>query len=111
MTTSVTTSMNFNELTNICKNIASELHTMVEVDDYKEYGWAAIAFMTDKFGGTYINLHFDHKTGEVINWYGHKNARKVETVDQLKMMVKYYMKKELKARDLDGLYDFINSQY
>ena len=82
--------MNFNELTNICKNIASDLHTMVEIDDYKEYGWAAIAF---------------------INWYGHKNARKVETVDQLKMMVKYYMKKELKARDLDGLYDFINSQY
>ena len=66
MTTSVTTSMNFNELTNICKNIASDLHTMVEIDDYKEYGWAAIAFMTDKFGGTYINLHFDHKTGEVI---------------------------------------------
>ena len=111
MTTTMTTTMNFNELTNVCKNLASDLHTMVEVSDYTEYGWSAISFMTDKFGGTYVNLHFDHKTGEVVNWYGSKKARKVESIDQLKMMVKYYMKKMLKARDMKALSDFINSQY
>lgn len=111
MTTTITTTANFNEVVNICKSIADELNTMVEVDNYAEYGWASIAFMTDNFGGTYVNLHFDHKTGEIVNWYGSKNARKVENVAQLKMMVKYYMKKELKARNMSELADFINSQY
>jgi hypothetical protein len=106
-----TTTINFSELTSVCKNIASELHTMVEVQDYSEYGWAAIAFMTDKFGGTYVNLHYDHKSGKVTNWYGTKNAREIENIEQLKMMVKYYMKRELKARDMEALSEFINSQY
>ena len=106
-----TTTMSFNELTSICKNLASELHTMMEVHEYTQYGWAAISFMTDKFGGTYVHLHYDLKTGVVTNWYGSDHARVVETLDQLRMMVKYYMKKMLKARDMKALSDFINEQY
>jgi len=111
MTITTTTTVNFNDFVNICKNIAADLRTMVEVKDYRKFGWASIAFMTDKFGGTYMHLHYDHHNGEVINWFGSKKARRVDNVEQLKMMVKYYMKKELKVRDMKALSEFINSQY
>lgn len=101
----------YQEMVSICEGIAKEYHTMFETHDYSEYGWASLSFMTDKFGGTYVHIHYDHKTGEMVNWFGHKNARKVENVEQLRMMVKYCMKKELKARDMHALSEFINSQY
>ena len=101
----------YQEMVSICEDIAKEYHTMFETQDYAEYGWASLSFMTDKFGGTYVHIHYDHKTGEMVNWFGHKNARKVENVEQLRMMVKYCMKKELKARDMHALSEFINSQY
>ena len=103
--------MSFTELTSICKNIANELHTMVDVNDYSHYGWQNISFMTDAFGGTYINLHYDNNTGVVTNWYGSEHARVIETIDQLKVMVKYYMKKMLKERNMEYISERINDEY
>ncbi len=103
--------MTFDYFVSICKEIANNLQTMCEVKEYTEYGWAAIAFMTDKFGGTYINLHYDLQTNEIVNWYGHKNARKIEDISFLSDFVRDEMNKELKARDLSAVCDMINAEY
>jgi hypothetical protein len=109
MTTTHT--LTFAELAKICKEIARDLHTIVEVKDYPEYKWGNIAFMTDKFGGVYTNLHFDHKTQVVTNWYGTKQAEVINDTAQLAKVVTKQMQHELKVRDLDSVYDYINSQY
>ena len=101
----------FNDFANTCKTIANNLQTMVEVNDYSEYGWGQVAFMTDKFGGTYVCLHFDMKTGKVTNWFGHKDAREINDISFLSYFVKSEMQKMLKARDMEALSEFINSQY
>ena len=105
------TTMSYKNLVEYCENLANELHTMMEAREYAEFGWASICFETDKFGGTYVCLHYDLKTGVVTNWYGSEHARVIDTLDQLRMMVKYYMKKMLKSRDMNAVSDFINSQY
>ena len=105
------TTMSYKNLVEYCEKLAHELHTIMETREYTEFGWASIVFETDKFGGDYVNLHYDLNTGIVTNWYGSDRARVVDNLDQLKMMVKYYMKKMLKARDMNAVSDFINSQY
>lgn len=102
---------NFNDFANICKTIANNLQTMVEVNDYSEYGWGQVAFMIDKFGGTYVCLHFDMKTGKVTNWFGHKDAREINDISFLSYFVKSEMKKMLKARNLGIISEYINSEY
>lgn len=95
----------------ICERIASDLHTMVQVRDYPQYGWASIAFMTDPFGGTYTHLHYDHATGEVINWYGSDNAQKIEDEAHLRKIVTQGLKYELAHRNLDEVYEAVNDEY
>ncbi len=101
----------FDNFVNLCKEIANNLQTICEVKEYKEYGWAAIAFMTDKFGGTYINLHYDLQTNEIVNWYGQKNAREIKDISFLSYFVKEEMEKELKSRDLNKVYEMVNAEY
>ena len=103
--------ISFESFSNLCKEIANNLHTMCEVKEYPEYGWAAIAFMTDKFGGTYINLHYNLHTNEIINWYGHKNAREIKDISFLSYFVRSEMEKEMKARDINAVYEMINAEY
>ena len=105
------TTISYKNLVEYCENLAHELHTMMETREYKEFGWSSIVFKTDKFGGDYVNLHYDLNTGVVTNWYGTEHARVIDTLEQLRMMVKYYMKKMLKSRDMNDVSDFINSQY
>ena len=102
---------NFDELVDICKKIATELHTLLDIREYPEYGWARISFETDHFGGTYVNLHYDFNTGEIVNWYGHKDAQLINTEYQLRSLVKKELKKELKARNFEALQDMLDSEY
>lgn len=94
-----------------CKEIAKNLQTIVEVKEYAQYGWAAIAFITDKFGGTYVNLHYDLNTNKVVNWYGHKDAREINDISFLSYFVNAEMKKELARRDLNKVYEMVNAEY
>lgn len=103
--------ISFESFSNLCKEIANNLHTMCEVKEYPEYGWAAIAFMTDKFGGTYVNLHYDLKTNEVVNWYGHKDERRINDLSFLSYFVKEEMKKEISKRNLSQVYEMVNDEY
>ena len=105
------TNMTFENFVSVCKEIANNLQTICEVKEYPEYGWAAIAFMTDKFGGTYINLHYDFQTNEIVNWYGHKDAREIKDISFLSYFVKNEMEKEMKARDLNAVYNMVNAEY
>lgn len=102
---------NFNEFAKVCKEIAKNLNTMVEVTNYWEYGWGQVAFMTDPFGGTYMCLHYDMKTGQVTNWYGTKDERRVNDIPGLSYYVKDEMKKMLKARNLEKVSELINAEY
>ena len=102
---------NFVNFVNICKEIANNLQTICEVKEYAEYGWAAIAFMTDKFGGTYINLHYDLQTNKIVNWYGHKDAREIKDVSFLSYFVRDEMNKELKSRNLNAIHEMVNAEY
>lgn len=103
----------FEEVCDICRAIAREQHTKINIHDYPEYNWASIVFMTDKFGGCYLDLHWEHPTQKLILWrHCKKRAREVTSVSQLKTLVSYYRRKEEKVRFADNsLSDFINSQY
>lgn len=94
-----------------CENIAKELHTMMEAKKYDKYGWASIAFMTDKFGGVYVHLHYDLNTNKVVNWYGFKNETEITDLQQLKELVRVERDKLLKERDMESIYEQINNEY
>lgn len=101
----------FDKFVSLCQEIAREEDTMIEVKDYPKFGWAAISFMTDRFGGVYVHLHFDHKTRDIVNWYGHDGAVQLESVEQLKNLVRTEKEKLLKVRDLNKVYEMVNAEY
>ncbi len=101
----------FDNFVKQCKEIAKNLQTIIEVKEYPQYGWAAIAFMTDNFGGTYVNLHYDLKTNKIVNWYGSKDAREINDISFLSYFVKEEMKKEISKRNLTQVYELINAEY
>lgn len=94
-----------------CENIARELHTMMEAKRYDEYGCASVAFMTDKFGGVYVHLHYDLNTNKVVNWYGMKNEAEITDLQQLKELVRVEREKLLEERDMESIYEQVNSEY
>ena len=94
-----------------CENIAKELHTMMEAKKYEKYGWASIAFMTDKFGGVYVHLHYDLNTNKVVNWYGMPYQTEITDLQQLKELVRVERDKLLKERDMESIYEQVNSEY
>lgn len=94
-----------------CENIAKELHTIMEAKKYEKYGWASIAFMTDKFGGVYVHLHYDLKTNKVVNWYGMQKETEITDLQQLKELVRVERDKLLKERDMESIYEQVNSEY
>ena len=101
---------NYYEFKNNCKKIAHDLHTMVEVREYNEYGFAAATFMTDKFGGAYANIIYDLGTSKVYDNFLKEN-NVFENVESLTEHVDTQRKKMLLKRNLDEVYDFVNSQY
>lgn len=96
---------------NFCKVVASRLHTMVEGHTYNDYGFASIAYMTDKFGGVYLMLHYDLESGKVIADYGSADEQEITSANQLCELVRARRDDMLEKRDMDGVYEFINSQY
>lgn len=94
-----------------CKMLAKQEHTMIDVREYADYGWTSIGFETDAFGGTYVHLHVDNKTGVVHNWFGSEKEQVIETFAQLCQLVHTEKERMLKARDMQALTDFINDQY
>lgn len=102
---------NFFDLVLICEVIAEGYNTMVEVKEYKEYGWASICFMTDKFGGIYTNLHYDYRTGELRKNYGRPDQMIIHDINTLFRVVWDDMQYMLKHRDFKALNEFINDQY
>lgn len=94
-----------------CENIAKELHTIMEAKKYDRYGWASIAFMTDKFGGVYVHLHYDLNTNKVVNWYGFEKATEITDSKQLKELVRVERDKLLKERDMESVYEQVNNEY
>lgn len=102
---------NFQEFVKVCKTIGNNLNTIVEVKDYSQYGFGQVSFMIDHFGGTYVSLHYDMSTKEVVNWYGEKSERRINDISGLSYFVKDEMQKMLKKRNLDEVYENINTEY
>ena len=84
---------------------------MMETKKYEKYGWASIAFMTDKFGGVYVHLHYDLNTNKVVNWYGMNNEAEITDLQQLKELVRVEREKLLEERDMESIYEQANSEY
>ncbi len=103
--------MTFERFEIICKDLAAKLQTICEVTKYPEYGWNAIAFMTDHFGGVYVNLHYDLQTNVITNWYGNKDATEVKSISFLSSLVEKEMNKTLESRDLYAISEMINDEY
>ena len=101
----------FEELVSYCKALGVELNTIVKENYWPDYGFGSIIFMTDNFECVYMNLYYNIKTREVVNWYGFPIAQKIETTLQLKDIVKQELEKELKSRNMSDVSDFINSQH
>ena len=107
-----TTPIDLNTIEAVCKQIAADEHTLIDIRHYDDYGWSNISFETDAFGGCYVNLHVSLETGKVHNWYGNKEReQEISTLEQLRFLVHREKVKMLKARDMKGVADFINSEY
>jgi hypothetical protein len=102
---------NFETFANECKQIAKELHTIMDAKKYDRYGWASIAFMTDKFGGVYVHLHYDINNNKVVNWFGTERETEITDLQQLKELVRVERDKLLKERDMESIYEQVNNEY
>lgn len=77
---------------------------IMEPDFYEDYNWFCVAFMTDKFGGI----------AAIIKYYDNKwfiNEKEVPSSLDALTQVPELMKDLYDKRDMEGLADFINSQY
>ena len=95
----------------IYNEIAEKFHTIVKINVYKKYNWAQVAYMTDMFGGVYAIFHIDLNTGVTIYDYHGNDELKIDNFEMFEMIVKEKMNKMLESRDLDYIYDMINSEY
>lgn len=91
-----------------CVNLAASEHTLIGTHDYST--WTSVYFETDHFGGCYVDLHIEHDTRAIYYWVGDKK-KYVETTEEISRLVHEEKEKMLKARDMKGVCDFINSQY
>ena len=101
----------YSDMVFACKVLAAMLETQVKIQEYPEYGWVSIVFQTDNFGGVYTILHYDLGTGELRKDYGTEKELDIDRLSALYKIVKEDMEKMLKARDMEAVSDFINSQY
>ena len=104
---------NFDHLVSICKEIVENhtTHSSVEEHVYTAFGWGSVDIMTDHFGGTYVSLHYDFKTGKVTNWYGMKDEQVIEDIDHLTSLIKDSEEALLASGRLDSVYERINEEY
>lgn len=102
---------NYTELVSICKRIAQEIGTMMEVKDYLQFGWSRITFMTDKFGGSYMGVNFNHNTLEAVFCLCAYEGQKVDGIVALVDRVREEKAKMEAARDLEAVYAHINEEY
>jgi len=103
--------MSFQKFVGVCKDIAKNLQTTCEVKKFTKYGWAEITFKVDNFGGTFACLHYDLCTNKIVNWYGEKDEREIKSVSFLPDFIKKEMRKELKERNIEAVYEKINEEY
>lgn len=101
----------FEKFSNECKKIAKKLNTIVEIKPYLDYGWVSVCYMTDKFGGTYANIHVDLHTGEMVLDFNEANAFKIKNMDVLEAIVFIKMNDMLKNRDMNTISELINDEY
>lgn len=101
----------YEEFISCCKELADELRTIFEAKRYDRYGWVSLSFMTDKFGGIYVHLHYDLNTNRVVNWYGFEKATEIKCKEQLRELVITERNKMLQNRDFEALSERINEEY
>lgn len=101
----------YKDLVFACKCLAAFLETLVEIREYKEYGWVSIVFMTDKFGGSYTNLHYDLGTGNLRKDFGTDKELDIDCLSTLYKVVKEDLEHMLEVRDLDYISECINDEY
>ena len=101
----------YKDLVFACKCLAAFLETHVDIKEYKEYGWAQIAFETDKFGGTYTILHYDFGTGNLRKDFGTDKELDIDRLSTLYKVVKEDLEHMLEVRDLDYISECINDEY
>ena len=101
----------FDLFVSICKLIAQEQHTLEDHREYHEYRWGAVWFMTDKFGGTYAQFHYDLTTGTVTYAKGQPEEEEVTTLQRLVEIINTQRRRLLRVRDLGAVYARINEEY
>ena len=86
------------DLVSLCNEIADRLQTNFKQIDYPQYRYSDLVFYTDPFGGTYVCLHYDYNTGEIVNWYGEDYAILINSQEQLEQLIERELYRELKGR-------------
>lgn len=89
---------NLRDLVLLCNEIADRLQTNFKQIDYPQYRYSDLVFYTDPFGGTYVCLHYDYNTGEIVNWYGEDYATLINSQEQLEQLIERELYRELKGR-------------
>ena len=101
----------FNNFADFSIDLANELHTMIDVKDYPEWGFGVVAFMTDKFGGTYAIFNYDYKKKELKLNENKDQMKIMKNKNVLKNIVMYKKAMMEKNRNLEEIYDRINEEY
>ena len=100
---------NFKEFRDFSISIAKQLHTIVKFREYENFKYGIVSFMTDQFGGTYTCLKYNFGDySKVIDTFTN------EEFDNIPDLIIHITKKkeDMEAkRDLDEIYDEINSEY
>ena len=86
------------DLVLLCNEMADRLQTNFKQIDYQQYRYSDLVFYTDPFGGTYVCLHYDYNTGEIVNWYGEDYATLINSQEQLEQLIERELYRELKGR-------------
>lgn len=102
---------NFNEFVTYCQGVADALQTNIKVNEYPQYNWAQVVFQTDNFGGDCACFHYDLLTNRVHNWFGTKDEKEICDCDQLVNVIRTSIKYMLEHRDMNKVYEHINTEY
>lgn len=101
--------MTFKGFKNDCEWIAKNAHCIVEVRNYEQYGWWGASFMTDMFGGCFVNI-CRKLDGTMYNHIHSKDEAIVANMAELSTLVKNEVEKAYKTRNLEEICEMINKE-
>lgn len=101
--------MTYETAKTFCENFASENGVILKAQE-TTLGSKFLSLAVDNFGGTFLHLVF-LPGGEVFNWYGCKDQKRVCDIYDLDNIAKSLLKRERAMRNETEISNLINQEY